>query len=975
MKNRNAIIFILFLTLILFSNNASPSYAGTLTDTRLEEINNDFKGLWVATVLNLDYPSKATTDSATLKKEAIEILDKAQIMGINAIVLQVRPSADALYQSKIYPWSKYLTGKQGVAPSDDFDPLKFWIDEAHKRNIALHAWLNPYRITRKNGSEPSYDYSSLASNHPAKLHPQWVVEHTDGNLYFNPGLPEVREHIVESIMEIVSNYDVDGIHFDDYFYPSTSFNDGDAYKKYGANFNSLSDWRRNNVDALINDVYTAIKEEKPQVRFGVSPFGIWANAKNNKEGSDTNGFESYYSQYADTKKWLQTNMVDYLAPQLYWNIGYNAADYSKLVAWWADAAKDSKANLYIGQAAYRVGDKDVTSPWYGVDEISRQLTLNKSYAQIKGSIYFRYAFFKDNMDLSNLLTVHNNSNGIGSVQKLLVIGRPVKDVTTTSSFYFIGGASDVNYPVYLNGEEIRIRTMSGYFGTYVPLKNGVNTFVISQNGKKVTRKITRVSKSTTQASPMTKPEIITGSTWPQTATMISTDEELKFYCRAPIGATVTATLAGKTYNLIPNTKSTTSTALYSTSYSLRIKAPVQSGSAKIVDLGKPIYKMSYKGTVDTETGNVNVKIAMEGAPLVAIVNDEFINSYESATTSNGAHFILQKGMKDYITGENGDYTRLSSGIWVKTNDISVSNSTLSKNVINKISTSNTSKKEEIYFDMSQQVVSSVDYDGKFVEISFANTYKIPEFSSQNSSLIKSSEHIAENSLMKVRFEISNPESLAGYYMENTTKGVKLVLKKKFAAYSVNPNFPLEGAVIMIDPGHGGTDSGAIGLLGTLYTEKGVVLDYSFYLKAILEGLGADVIMTRDQNIYVSLDSRLMLSRAESPDLFISIHADSLDDSADISKVRGFTIYYKDPIAKAFANSLKETISSKHAIVNRGVKNMNFYVVRGTWTPSVLIETGFMPNPSDFQWLTDAYEQEMFAKTIGETIVKYFSQSN
>lgn len=975
MKNRNSIIFIIFLALILFSSSTSTTFADSLTTKRLDEINKNFKGLWVATVLNLDYPSKATTDSATLKKEAIAILDKAQSMGINAIVLQVRPSADALYQSKIYPWSKYLTGKQGIAPSDGFDPLKFWIDEAHKRNIAIHAWLNPYRITKKTASDPAFDYNSLASNHPAKLHPDWVVEHTDGNLYFNPGLPEVRAHIVDSVMEIVNNYDIDGIHFDDYFYPSTTFNDSETYKKYGGKYNNISDWRRNNVDALITDVYTAIKAKKPQVQFGISPFGIWANAKNNKAGSDTSGFESYYSQYADTRKWLQNNMIDYLAPQLYWHIGYNAADYSKLVAWWAENAKDSKVNLYIGQAAYRVGDKDITSPWYGVDEISRQLTLNKSYSQIKGSIFFRYAFFKDNADLSNLVTSFYDGSNSSIVQKLLVIGRPVKDVSTTNSFYFIGGASDPNFPVYLNGEEIRIRTSQGYFGTYIPLKNGINTFTLSQNGKTVIRKITKFTPTTSKEGPMSKPEIITGSTWPQTATMINETEDLKFYCRAPIGATVTATLAGKTYNLIPTTKSTTSTSIYATTYALKIKAPVQSGTARIVDLGKPVYKMTYNGLSTTATGNVSVKIAMKNAPLLATISEDYIDSYDSAYSSNGAQYLLQKGMKDSITGENGDYSRLSSGIWVKTKNISVSNTALSKNNFNKISFNITSNAEEINFDMTQQVLTTVNFDGKNVKVNFALTDSIPNIIVPNTSMIKSYLQTSENNITTIQFELNSPDSLAGYYVENTAKGSKLVLKKKFVAYTKDSKQPLKGAVIIIDPGHGGTDPGAIGLLGTLYSENSVVLNYGLALQKVLQSLGAEVIMTRSEDIYVSLDSRLLSSRKILPDLFISLHADSLNDTSDLSKVRGFTIYYKDQVAKSFANALQTSISSKHAVVSRGVKNMNFYVVRGTWTPSVLIETGFMPNPYDFQWLTDSNEQNKFAITLGESIVNYFMIRN
>ena len=185
----------------------------------------DLRGVWVSTVVNIDYPTKATIDVEVLKSEALRILDNAKDMGMNAVFLQVRPCSDAIYKSKYFPWSKYLTGTQGLAPADNFDPLEFWITEAHKRGIELHAWLNPYRVTKQSGKEPAHDFASLAPNNPAKLHPDWVVKHSDGNLYYNPGIPEVRKLVIDGITEIIENYDVDGIHFDDYFYPGNSFAD------------------------------------------------------------------------------------------------------------------------------------------------------------------------------------------------------------------------------------------------------------------------------------------------------------------------------------------------------------------------------------------------------------------------------------------------------------------------------------------------------------------------------------------------------------------------------------------------------------------------------------------------------------------------------------------------------------------------------------------------------------------------------
>ena len=212
--------------------------------------NVSFRAVWVASVYNLDYPKKATTDAATLKSQADSILDNCKKMGLNAVILQVRPSADALYRSDIFPWSKYLTGSAGTAPADNFDPLSYWVSEAHKRGIELHAWINPYRITKGGDKE----FNSLPSTDPAKVHPDWVVKYTDGNYYFNPGIPEVRKLIESGAAEIARNYDVDGIHMDDYFYPGTDFDDTATFATYGQGFGTVADFRRDNVNLLVKEM-------------------------------------------------------------------------------------------------------------------------------------------------------------------------------------------------------------------------------------------------------------------------------------------------------------------------------------------------------------------------------------------------------------------------------------------------------------------------------------------------------------------------------------------------------------------------------------------------------------------------------------------------------------------------------------------------------------------------------------------------
>ena len=378
----------LIMGILFFMNIFSYTYANT-----------DFKGVWVATVYNLDYPSNQTLDTSVLKAEAISILNNVKNIGLNAVFLQVRPSADSFYKSSIFPWSRYLTGNSGVAPNNGFDPLEFWIEEAHKRGIELHAWINPYRIT-KNGDE---EYNLISKNSPAKLHPDYVVKYSDGNYYFNPGIPAVRKLVIDGVLEIIKNYDVDGIHMDDYFYPGTDFDDLDAYRKYGVNFSNIDDWRRENVNSLIKDLRDAIKKVDKNIVFGISPSGIWANSKNNPLGSDTSGTESYYSHYADTRKWAMDGIIDYIAPQIYWERGNKYADYITLVNWWSDVTKNSTTKLYIGLADYRTTGAKKDSVWYNGKEIAEEMNINSKSKIISGEIHYRYSSLISEKSLHDLL--------------------------------------------------------------------------------------------------------------------------------------------------------------------------------------------------------------------------------------------------------------------------------------------------------------------------------------------------------------------------------------------------------------------------------------------------------------------------------------------------------------------------------------------------------------------------------------------
>jgi uncharacterized lipoprotein YddW (UPF0748 family) len=344
----------------------------------------EMRGVWLSTVANRDWPSRPGLTAAQQRTELIAHLDAAVRDRLNTVIFQVRPTADALWPSPYEPWSQYLTGTQGQDPG--WDPLGTAVEEAHVRGLQLHAWFNPYRIANNT------DVTKLVASHPARRHPDWVVAY-GGKLYYNPGLPQVRAFVEDAILDAVRKYPVDAVHFDDYFYPypvaGQTFDDDAAYDRYGGSFTDKAAWRRDNIDKLIRETAARIKRIRPGTRFGISPFGVWRNAATDPRGSDTRaGVQTYDDLCADTRKWVRQNWIDYIVPQLYWNIGFAAADYAKLLPWWAEIARGTRTRLYAGEALYKAGDPAQPAAWQDPAELSRHLTLAARYPQVGGHVFF-----------------------------------------------------------------------------------------------------------------------------------------------------------------------------------------------------------------------------------------------------------------------------------------------------------------------------------------------------------------------------------------------------------------------------------------------------------------------------------------------------------------------------------------------------------------------------------------------------------
>lgn len=384
---KNSLLSIcLLLVVICFGQKAPPKY--------------EFRGLWVTTAFNLDWPSINTLPPAEQQKEFIELLDHHKKNGINTVIVQVRAAADAFYKSNLEPWSYWLTGEQGKAPEPYWDPLAFMIQECHKRDMELHAWFNLFRAV-------SHDrFFKTTKDHITRKHPEWTYK-MGSKVYFNPGVPALRDYLVQVVVDCVKNYDIDGIHLDDYFYAQESkkekVNDAKTFKKHNPNkIKKLSDWRRNNINLLIHSLADSIHVTKKNMKFGISPAPVWRHYSKDKRGSKTDRtLTAYDDLYADSRRWIEQGWVDYLVPQLYYSTKHSRVNYNKLLDWYDN--NSFNRHMYVGLAYYKLAEPDEAG-WKDKEELPRQINLLRSRKNISGYCFFRASSFKGNpLNMENQL--------------------------------------------------------------------------------------------------------------------------------------------------------------------------------------------------------------------------------------------------------------------------------------------------------------------------------------------------------------------------------------------------------------------------------------------------------------------------------------------------------------------------------------------------------------------------------------------
>lgn len=359
------------LLLLLFGN-----ISNSLAQNRSAK---EFRGIWIATINNIDWPSAPGLPVEVQKKELKELLERIEKLNLNVVIFQVRPASDAFYPSETEPWSYFLTGKQGTPPSPAFDPLSYAIELCHSKGMEFHAWFNPFRV--RNAGFYKLDPGSFAAKHPQYLHGY------DHKLFLDPGIPQVRDHIIQVIMEVVRKYSIDAVHFDDYFYPypaeEIKFPDQKSFRQYGKAFypRRLGDWRRDNISRFISAIHDSIKAVKPSVKLGVSPFGIWRTKSDDPDGSPgVKGTTSFDDLYADVYQWLSKGWIDYVMPQLYWEQGNRFGDFAALTKWWNDHCFGKP--VYIGQALFK--STGVDKVFENPKEINEQINILRKFENVGG---------------------------------------------------------------------------------------------------------------------------------------------------------------------------------------------------------------------------------------------------------------------------------------------------------------------------------------------------------------------------------------------------------------------------------------------------------------------------------------------------------------------------------------------------------------------------------------------------------------
>jgi len=935
---------------------------------RLLHPDSEVRALWIASVYNINYPSKKGLSAEALKKELDDIIQTALDCSMNTLYFQVRPSSDALYDSALFPTSEYITGKQGDPFPGGFDPLAYLVEQAHKNRLWVHAWVNPIRATVGSESEPKLDVNELADSHPAKKNPDWVIPYADGKLYYDVGLPEVRELIAAGVEEIVRNYDVDGIIFDDYFYPypvsGATFDDADTYKTYGGKL-SLSDWRRANVNEMVEACYNIVKKTDAECAFGIAPFGIWKNDNGSNGGSATKGMQSYSDIYCDTLAWVKGGYVDYIAPQIYWSFSTAVAPYGELVRWW-NAALDEypDVGLIISHAVYRAEE------WGIENEIRNQVSFARSQRAYIGSSFYGYAAVKANdanlrEQFASLYEQEIVYSGSFSQGQSLELTSPVSGSYVDGAGTYVIGISDPGYPLTVNGEPVG-RTKQGYFSLYLPLAKGKNTFVFSHKGEKTSYVINRGAAGGAASKKLTSFSVQSLS--PASETALPSGSKLTLSVTAPAGSTVTAAIGGKSVTLKQTTavgQSGYTAASYSASYILP-SAP----DGQAADLGKVVFT-AKRGSEKVSAEGGRVRVLGKEAVIEGRVskNEAPLRDYGD---SDGYEFMMQPQgttfFADSLSG--GEYTLIGGG--------TLEAAYVEESGVTSFRTARLGKPfftaDEKTLTLSLPLSFAVPVYGDVRDGAFVLTLSGCEGGEAVSlppnplfSSLSEAREGKELTYTLTLFDVSNVYGFSFAY-EGGSLQVIFRLPQTLSAGSQ----PLAGKRIVLDAGHGGSDIGAKGA-DPKQNEKDLNLAIVLAAAEKLKALGAEVILTRSDDSTVALADRRDFLNECVPDLAISIHQNSMPYTADITKIRGLVGLYYSDAGRLLTSVLSKAVCDAANRYERSSAIQMLAMANNHKFPSTLLELSFITCVEEYEYMTAAGSADRQAQAVCDGVLAYYKK--
>lgn len=1047
-------------------NRSGADQNAALTQTKDNPVSaaEEFRAVWMASVYNIDLPNQQGLDNEALKSQIDAAFERVTAIGMNAVVVQVRPNGDALYPSELFPWSHWLTGEQGRPPADGFDPLAYMIEAAHQRGLQFHAWVNPYRITAGSKTSVKHDLSALSQDNPARLHPEYVVAYDDGCLYYNPGIPEVQTLIIDGIRELVDHYAVDGIHMDDYFYPykvytedemgqrvACAFDDGEAYAAYGEG-KELDDWRRDNVTAMIRGIAEVVKQADHEVAFGVSPFGIWANASSTEGGSQTNaGFESYYDLYADTRSWVKEGYLDYICPQVYWGFGNEAAAYETVCDWWNEVAAGTDTKLYIGHAAYKMGREE--TGFNEADQLVKQVRYARELSCYGGSIFYNYSAFEENtLNITQSLTdlyhetkseddtpvqsaltdapaadtalqslpaaqaalspytikslrIYRENGGraaglaqmsqaagkaegtpIGTwasdedetdaageqMSAALSVALPQDGYVSESGSVFLAGTSDPQSPLRINGRPV-VQTASGYFNDYLNLTPGENRISL-QNGAKscqLTLWYAPDSGQSGETTAKTDQNLLSGL-YPDDTVIKKQGEQICFRALAPAGSEVTVNLAGEEIPLTPalGQQAQAGTALlYEARYTLP-KAP----SWGMFSLGTPLFTLRTAGKQFDQYGAGEIFLLSSGRVLSAQIADGWeCASLSAAGTYSPFYFPLYAGMRDYVLEQRDGMCRLSCGIWVNADRLETEIAGIRHTLIESAILEKANERKTVLRlknGAGTLVTFRVMDDRAVVTLYHAQaSAAAKQVQWTKNPLFTHARVIARENQIIYLLRLSQPGCFYGY--EASCEGGDLLLTFRNPLCLAEKDKPLAGITIALDAGHGGDDPGALGPGGAAGVDEAQLNRMlSDQLCAQLKARGAKVVTLHAQEEAVDLRERVGRADAADADLCLSLHQNSTDQSVDVRRRRGMDVYYFYDFCAPLGRQM--LAGELPGYQKNQLYRQSLAMCRQGNRPSILIESSYIVNAEDYEWMMREQNRLLLAADIADRVEAYLA---